>query len=55
MKTWKNNESNIGSQNSSEHRMCHTIKTFNKLVNNSEVSLHESNGSFSSLNQSENS
>lgn len=40
MKACKNNESNIGSQQSSQNRMCHTIKTFNKLVSNSEVSLH---------------
>jgi hypothetical protein len=30
-----------------------TVKTFNKLVDNNEVSLHESIGSFNSVEQSE--
>ncbi len=41
------------SQDNTYPRMCLTVKTLNKLLENNEVSLHESNGSFMSMEQSE--
>jgi len=52
-KSYKEEESSDNSQMFSNHNKCCTIKTFNKLVDNNEVSIHESIGSFSSVEQNE--